>query len=124
MDGMDMCWQTSMGTPVYPIARGRIITCGRLPGAENAVLIEHPAGLFSRYTGLATLSVTPGQSVTAETMIGRCGATLNGPSLRLSLDAPDAPVLTWSDFGHAPIDPQTVLHTLWTKAPMPEMQIF
>ena len=123
-EGHEMRWQVTMGTPVYPVACGRVITCGRLPGANNAVILEHPAGLYSQYTGLATLCVTPGQAVTAETMIGRCGATLNGPSLCMTLDAPSHPVRAWSDFGHATVDPQTVLHSLWTRSPLPEMQIF
>ena len=124
VDGHTLRWQVTMGTPVYPIACGRVTTCCRLPNVDHAVIIEHPGGLYSQYTGLATLSVTPGQTVTAETMLGRCGATLNGPSLCLTLDSPDTPIQTWSDFGHCPVQPQNVLHTLWTRAPLPEMQIF
>lgn len=122
LDNETLC-HVPLGTPVYPIARGRVITCGKLPQAGNAVLIEHPAHLFSRYTNLATLNVVPNQLISADVMLGRCGAGLNGPALGISLDNSDSNVQSWNDFGRHPLELSVVLHSLWTEAPALEMLI-
>ena len=90
-----------IGTSVYPIMSGTVIDSGRFPSVGFGVLIRHHAGLYSRYACLATVCVHPGQTVTAETMIGRTGCSeLTGePVLRLKLKFSEKKVVDWLSFG-------------------------
>lgn len=84
-------FRVPMGTPVYPIMRGRVVSVGN--DAENGkyVVIEHHDGLFSRYMSLSTSFVAAGMQVEAETTIGRSGCMGNDidPKLCLEIVASD-----------------------------------
>ncbi len=116
-------YRLPMGTPVYPVARGTVILCGNLPQLGNTILIQHPGQFYSRLTHLATLAVTPGQTINADTMLARSGMTLSGPALGLALDESAEPIQNWNDFGHAPLDIAKTLHTFRSRHVMPEMII-
>ena len=79
-----------MGTPVYPIMKGKVVDAGRTMNGSGFmqaffVLIQHPGGLMCRYSGLSTVCVHTGQIVDAETMVARSGDggmdAENGPGL-------------------------------------------
>ncbi len=65
-----------IGTPVYPMMRGNIVYCARSADNDHSgyvIIIQHDTNLFCKYTCLATVNVTVGQSVMADTMIARSG---------------------------------------------------
>ena len=68
-----------MGTPVYPMMRGIVQSCGLSSDPVNAgnpgyfVSVLHLDGIESRYAGLSTICVQPGQRVEADQMIARSG---------------------------------------------------
>ncbi|MBQ9395957.1 MAG: M23 family metallopeptidase [Proteobacteria bacterium] len=109
-----------IGTSVYPIMSGTVIDCGRFPGIGFGVLIRHHAGLYSRYACLATVCVHPGQTVTAETMIGRtgCSEQTGEPVLRLKLKYSEKKVVDWLSFGGEAISYLDVVCHPWpTRLP-------
>ena len=66
-----------IGTPVYPMMRGTVIYCGKQQDNDNAgyvIVIRHQNNILCKYTSLATINVTKGQTVTADTMIARSGS--------------------------------------------------
>lgn len=71
-DGSAQCL-VPMGTPIYPLMRGTVVECGRVPGQGFVVVIRHANHLLCRLSSLATVCVQPGQSVEADTMIARSG---------------------------------------------------
>ncbi len=117
----DTHYRVPLGTPIYPIACGRIVKCGTIPKLGNTILIEHACGLCSRYAHLATLGGVPGQLVSADTMIARSGADLDG--LVLTICKPNHKVQSWNDFGDQTLSSSEVLHKIWTNMPVPEMLI-
>jgi murein DD-endopeptidase MepM/ murein hydrolase activator NlpD len=58
------------------------------------VEIEHSHGVTSRYAHLSSLAVTPGQKVTAGTIVGRVGSSgrSTGPHLHYETRIDGAPV--------------------------------
>lgn len=88
-----------MGSPVYAVMRGVVVEAINEP-KRTLLTIKHHDGLFSRYSGLATLCVKNGQTVEAETMIARSGTlpAETEPFLRLEFfespkDEPCQPLL-------------------------------
>lgn len=72
-DGGATVFRAPMGTPVYPIMRGRVAGVGESPECGKYVAIAHHDGLMSRYGSLSTVFAEPGMRVEAETAIGRSG---------------------------------------------------
>lgn len=70
------------GEPVHAIAPGRVLLAERLAGGwepyGNSVFIEHHNGYQSFYTHLQAISVTAGQDVDVETVIGTVGQSGSG----------------------------------------------
>lgn len=67
-------WATSSGqTMVTAAASGVVVFAGELDG--NAVVIQHPDGLYTTYWHMADIRVVPGQEVAQGDDIGMIGAT-------------------------------------------------
>jgi murein DD-endopeptidase MepM/ murein hydrolase activator NlpD len=75
------------GTPVTSVGPGRVTFAGYDGSYGNKIVVEHPDGFETWYCHLSQISVTPGQAVTHETVIGLVGATGNvtGDHLHLEL---------------------------------------
>ena len=74
-DGQDIA--APAGTPVTPIAAGKVVAVGQDPMNGNFVRIKHPDGTVSGYGHLGHQVVSVGQDVTPDTQIGVVGATGN-----------------------------------------------
>ncbi|HEY8143481.1 MAG TPA: M23 family metallopeptidase [Kofleriaceae bacterium] len=85
------------GDDVLAVADGSVRWRGPLAGGRQAVLVDHP-GFVSVLVGLAAVSVTPGQVVTAGEVLGEAA----GGELHLEIR------LRTGAFGH-PIDPAPLL---------------
>ncbi len=75
-----------MGTPVYPIMRGRVVSVGTDAERGKYVVVAHHDGLYSRYMSLSTSFVEVGMQVEAETTIGRSGCAGNDIDAKLCLE--------------------------------------
>ena len=75
-----------MGTPVYPIMRGRVVAVGDDAERGKYVVVAHHDGLYSRYMSLSTSFVEVGMQVEAETTIGRSGCAGNDIDAKLCLE--------------------------------------
>lgn len=75
-----------MGTPVYPIMRGRVVSVGDDAERGKYVVVAHHDGLYSRYMSLSTSFVEVGMQVEAETTIGRSGCAGNDIDAKLCLE--------------------------------------
>lgn len=75
-----------MGTPVYPIMRGRVVVVGDDAERGKYVVVAHHDGLYSRYMSLSTSFVEVGMQVEAETTIGRSGCAGNDIDAKLCLE--------------------------------------
>ncbi len=84
-DGDATIFRAPMGTPVYPIMRGRVVGAGESPECGKYIAIAHHDGLLSRYGSLSTVFAEPGMHVEAETAIGRSGCMRGDldPKMRL-----------------------------------------
>ncbi|MEM9713893.1 MAG: peptidoglycan DD-metalloendopeptidase family protein, partial [Actinomycetota bacterium] len=69
-------YATRPGQTVRAAARGTVSYAGNVAG-RLVVSIQHPDGLRTTYTGLASISVGRGAAVDAETPIGTASATLH-----------------------------------------------
>jgi len=100
-DGVDLA--SVEQDAVHPANAGVVLFVGDLGIYGGTVAVDHGFGLGTIYSHLSSMSVTPGQSITSETVIGRTGTTglaggdhlhyeirLNGVSIR-----PEE----WWDFG-------------------------
>ena len=83
------------GTSVKAAGAGVVVSADHNGGYGNMVEIDHGNGLTTRYAHLSSISVSEGQKVAAETVVGRVGSTgrSTGPHLhyetRISGDAVD-----------------------------------
>jgi len=84
--GIDL--PTSPGTPVSPVMAGMVtgVEFGRF-GYGNKVVIAHKNGYSSLYAHLSKVSVSAGDSVTTNSIIGESGNTgrSTGPHLHLEI---------------------------------------
>lgn len=88
-NGIDLA--ASIGTPVYAAASGTVwdTNYGIAPACQYGkwILIKHGNGLATLYAHLSGIQVTPGQSVSAGTLIGYSGDTgyATGPHLHFTV---------------------------------------
>jgi hypothetical protein len=69
---------TSAGTPVYAIHDGEVISAGERNGYGLSITIKHifkNETIFSNYSHLSEMLVTPGTKVTWKMLIGKVGCT-------------------------------------------------
>jgi murein DD-endopeptidase MepM/ murein hydrolase activator NlpD len=76
-----------IGTPVWSVARGRVIFAGWRRGYGKYVCIKHDNGIESRYGHLSRIRVRKGRRVKQRERIGRVGSTgqSTGPHLDFQL---------------------------------------
>jgi murein DD-endopeptidase MepM/ murein hydrolase activator NlpD len=77
----------SIGSPVYAIADGKVVLCEEMFYEGNQVIIDHGAGIFSRYMHLSEMRVHMGQKISAGDLLGKVGATgmATGPHVHVGL---------------------------------------
>ncbi len=83
------------GTNIYPVSEGWVAWTNAIPvGFGKHLLVEHDNGLQSLYAHLSQISVTPGQTVTRATSIGKIGASgwATGQHLHLEIYQNGTPV--------------------------------
>lgn len=73
--GVDL--RASGGTPVYPIATGVVTYVGTDPRGGNVINITHPQGVRAYYAHLGTVTVSKGDKVNNDTVIGTIGNSGN-----------------------------------------------
>jgi murein DD-endopeptidase MepM/ murein hydrolase activator NlpD len=80
-NGADYRAQT--GDPIRAAAAGVVRLAKDLFYSGNAVIVDHGAGVFTSYSHLSRIDVTPGQTVARGAVIGLAGATgrVTGPHL-------------------------------------------
>jgi murein DD-endopeptidase MepM/ murein hydrolase activator NlpD len=90
--GVDL--SDDMGTEVRATAPGKVTIAGSVSGYGTMVEIDHGAGLTTRYAHLSETDVSLGQSVRANEVIGRVGATgrATGPHLHYETRIDGEPV--------------------------------
>ena len=78
---------TTHGQPVYAARAGQVITAGPWGGYGNAVVLAHGDGLSSMYAHLSTVTVRPGDLVSALQQVGNIGSTglSTGPHLHFEI---------------------------------------
>lgn len=83
--GLDMA--TLTGTPIRPVMTGSVIKVERDAGYGNYVIVEHNGGYESLYSHLSEISVSVGQHVSMDTVLGKVGSTgrSTGPHLHLEI---------------------------------------
>ena len=75
-NGVDL--KAPKGTPIYPIAPGKVILIANTPKGGKNLKIEHEKGqVVSYYAHLDSVSVSNGQEVLLTTVIGTVGDTGN-----------------------------------------------
>jgi len=97
--GIDLAAGT--GTPVSSVASGTVVSAGYEGSYGNKVVLRHSDGTETWYCHLNTISVSPGQAVTNDTVVGSVGSTGNvtGPHLHLEVHPG----------GGEPVDPYAAL---------------
>jgi murein DD-endopeptidase MepM/ murein hydrolase activator NlpD len=82
------------GTPILATGAGNVSMAEYHGGYGNLVEIDHGNGITTRFAHLSSISVIPGQFVTAGTMLGRAGSTgrSTGPHLHYETRIKDKPV--------------------------------
>jgi murein DD-endopeptidase MepM/ murein hydrolase activator NlpD len=90
--GVDL--RAEEGTPVLPMAPGRVRFAGWMEGYGNVVWIDHPRGVISVYAHLSEIRVTPGAPVERGETLGLTGSTgsVSGPHLHFEVWAGGRPV--------------------------------
>ena len=63
----------SMGSRVYAVASGTVTLTGESPYYGKTVILKHPNGFRSVYSGLSEINVTPGQQVKLNQIIAKSG---------------------------------------------------
>jgi murein DD-endopeptidase MepM/ murein hydrolase activator NlpD len=82
------------GTPIVATGAGRVSIAEFFGGYGNMVEIDHGNEITTRFAHLSSISVVPGEYVTAGTMLGRAGSTgrSTGPHLHYETRIRDKPV--------------------------------
>lgn len=90
--GLD--FRASYGTPIVAVTDGRVSGAGRMGGCGNAVRIDHPGSLQTRYCHMSEMSVRRGQTVRRGQVIGYVGSTglSTGPHLHYEMYRGGRPV--------------------------------
>ncbi len=80
-NGVD--FRAASGDPVAVAGSGVVRLGKELFYSGNAVIVDHGAGVFTSYSHLSRIEVTPGQRVARNEILGRVGATgrATGPHL-------------------------------------------
>lgn len=80
-------FQAPIGTPVYAINNGTILTTKKYITYGNTVIIDHGLGLLSMYMHLSKIVVSPKQFVKKGQLLGYSGETgySEGPHLHLTI---------------------------------------
>jgi hypothetical protein len=65
----------AIGTPVRPLAKGRVVLAGWDGGYGYSVVVKHADGFTSRYAHLAVVLVKVNDEVSETTFVGTVGAT-------------------------------------------------
>ena len=83
--GVDL--RVKRGTPVYAMARGKVVLADKLYYEGNMVIIDHGNRIFSYYMHLDSFSVNEGDIVSAGCELGKVGSTgrSTAPHLHVSL---------------------------------------
>lgn len=82
------------GTPIYPIAKGTTVFSGNQTGYGKIVIVDHGAGVTSRYAHCDTLNTNVGDTVEPNTKIASVGNTgsATGYHLHLEIRTEDTPI--------------------------------
>jgi murein DD-endopeptidase MepM/ murein hydrolase activator NlpD len=75
------------GTPVKPVAGGRVAYSGMQPGYGNMVIIQHDDGMISVYAHHSRNLVKTGEKVGKETIIAYSGSTGHSTGPHLHFEA-------------------------------------
>lgn len=76
-----------MGSPVFAVAKGKVVLSGRMFYEGNMIIIDHGNKIFSYYMHMSVLHVKEGDFVNAGDTIGDVGSTgmSTGPHLHFSV---------------------------------------
>lgn len=86
------------GTPVKPVAPGRVAYSGLQPGYGNMVIVQHADGMISIYAHHFRNMVKSGDRVTKETVVALSGSTGHSTGPHLHFEAWQAGVNVTSAF--------------------------
>ena len=89
------------GAAVRAAASGRVVAAGRMGGCGLAAVLDHGAGLSTRYCHLEALAVRRGERVLSGQAIGRMGSTGRSTGSHLHFEVRDHGV---------PVDPAERLY--------------
>lgn len=111
--GMDLS-NTNKTIPIYPIANGVVFKKYYDNAGALVLKIRHNTGgryIYSTYAHLSSWSVSEGQAVTTNTMIGRMGNTGNSTGAHLHLEITTCDWnrgggCTWSQYQRSTINPR------------------
>lgn len=83
--GVDI--RVPVGTPIHPMAAGRIRYAGAMRGYGMVVWVDHDPGLLTVYAHLSTLQVQAGQGVGRGDILGLSGQSgdASGPHLHFEI---------------------------------------
>lgn len=75
------------GTPIWSIAKGRVLKSGWMGSCGKGVKLRHSNGYESIYCHMSSIAVRRGQKVKQKTMLGRVGCTgsCTGPHLHFGM---------------------------------------
>lgn len=90
--GVDI--QADTGDPVYSAGAGTVISASSFAGYGNQVTIDHGGGLTTMYAHLSEISVSVGQAVGLQELVGLAGTTgrTTGPHLHFEVRIDGSPV--------------------------------
>ena len=76
-----------IGTPVHPMAPGRVMFAGEMSGFGLVVWLDHGGQVITAYAHLAEIRVETGAAVEGETVLGLSGESGNaqGPHLHFEV---------------------------------------
>ncbi|MDX2565364.1 transglycosylase family protein [Streptomyces sp. TX20-6-3] len=95
-----------IGTSVHAVDRGTVISANWAGAYGNSIVLQHPDGMYTLYAHLSSLSVRPGQGVSAGQEIGLSGSTGNSTGPHLHFES-----RTHNDYG-SHTDPVAYLRSL------------
>jgi murein hydrolase activator len=81
--GIDI--RAKVGSSVFCVANGTVSTVRKIVGFGTIVIVDHHNSFRSVYANLAGVSVTPGASINAGTVVGTTGANIDGALLHFEL---------------------------------------